>query len=164
MGRNILAVIVGYIISVVIVIASFSAVYSVMGEDWAFKEGVYEVTMGWITVMILVGILAAIFAGIVCGHLSKHSKGAVLSLMALIFVLGGATFIMIMVTPKPTGDDLVRVPPTSLTDAPNKAQQPLWVAGLNPVIGAIGVMLGATLVCPKHGPKSSNGASDSSAE
>jgi MFS family permease len=160
MGRNILAVIVGYIAMAILIFVVFTAAYLALGDEGSFKEGSFEVSMQWVIMSIVVGLIAAVLGGITCAKISKHSKGAVMSLAVLVLVLGGLSAIAGLMAERPTGEDAIRGPETSNTEAMMQAQQPAWVLIANPIIGVVGVMLGATLVCPKHGP----GASDSDAE
>lgn len=160
MGRNILAVIVGYIAMAILIFVVFTAAYLALGDEGAFKEGSFEVSMQWVIMSIVVGLIAAVLGGIICAKISKHSKGAVMSLAVLVLVLGGLGAIAGLMAERPTGEDAIRGPETSNTEAMMQAQQPAWVLIANPIIGVVGVMLGATLVCPKHGP----GASDSDSE
>ena len=146
MGRNILSVIVGYITMFIVVFVSFTVAYLAMGEDRAFKAGLYEVSTLWIVTSVVLGTVAAIAGGIVCALVSRRSKGAVMSLMILVLVLGGLTFVMEMQKPELTGEDAVRGPGTSNTEAMMNARQPMWALVSNPIIGAVGVYVGASLM------------------
>jgi hypothetical protein len=160
MGRNILAVIVGYIALVLVVMICLTGAYLALGADRAFQDGSYEVTPLWIGVWAPVSFGAALIGGITCAKVSKHSKGAVLSLMILIGVLGAGNVIYRMTSESPSPEMQVRSGDVSNFEAMQSAQAPAWMYLSEPIIGLIGVMLGATLVCPKHGP----GASDPDAE
>ena len=149
MGRNILAVIVSYIIIGIVVIGLFTGVYMIMGEDWAYKPGVFDVSTGWIAVMLVSAVIAALVGGVVCALISKHSKGAVLSLVAVIVVLGVLGVVMETMKPERTAEQMIRTPPTTVMDASTNSRQPLWIAVANPLIGVVGVMVGAMMVCPK---------------
>jgi len=149
MGRNILAVIVSYIIIGIVVIGLFTGVYMIMGEDWAYKPGVFDVSTGWIAVMLVSAVIAALVGGVVCALISKHSKGAVLSLVAVIVVLGVLGVVMETMKPELTAEQMIRTPPTTVMDASTNSRQPLWIAVANPLIGVVGVMVGAMMVCPK---------------
>lgn len=146
MGRNILGVIVGYLAMGIIVFGVFSVVYLAMGADRAFQESSYDVSTLWIMVSVIVGFFAALVGGAVCAILSKRSRGATLSLMGLVLVLGILSGVMAMGNEAPTGDDAVRGPETSNTDAMMRAQQPGWILIVNPIIGVAGVMTGAMML------------------
>jgi hypothetical protein len=153
MGRNILAVIASYIVIFILVAGGLTAAYFALGADRAFEAGTYEVTGLWIGVWALVSMVASVAAGVVCGKISKHSKGAVMSLMILIGVLGAAnsTYMIMRETPP---EDLVRAGDTSNTQAMMKAQAPTWMYIAEPIMGIVGVMIGAMLVCPDCRKKS----------
>ena len=155
MLRNILTVIAGYAIMFILVASCLTAAYFVMGADKAFKPGGYEITTTWLITMEAIGLIAAIIGGITCAKISKHSKGAVISLIVLGVVLGGVNIAMVAMKPTPSPEDSIRAEETSNWDAMMEAQNhmPVWVAALDPVVGFIGVMAGAMLVCPCRGKK-----------
>ncbi len=160
MVRSITAVVVGYLAMFAVVFLGLSAGFMAMGSDWAYEEGTYDVTTGWIVLMFAVGVVAAITGGIVCAIVSKHSKGAVLSLAGLVLVLGLLLAVMHQFAPEPPPEDLVRAGDVPLMDAAGKARQPDWVAFANPFVGAVGVFVGAMLGCPRHGPGARGGDGD----
>ncbi len=151
MGRNILAVIVGYIAMVLVVMVFLTGAYLALGADRAFQEGSYEVTPLWIAIWAPVSFGAALLGGVVCAKVSKHSKGAVLSLVILIGVLGAGNAIYRMTSDAPSPEMQVRSGDVSNVDAMQSAQAPAWMSISEPIMGIIGVMLGATLVRPKRG-------------
>lgn len=148
MLRNILAVVFGYIVMLLIVIGGLTAAYLAMGADRAFEPGNYEITTLWVAVWIIDTIAAALLGGIVCAKISKHRKGAILSLMLLIAVLGASDVVFRMLKDAPSPDQLVRTGDTPNLEAMQSAQSPMWVYLSNPIIGVVGVMLGAMMVCP----------------
>lgn len=151
MGRNILAVIVGYIAMVLVVMVFLTGAYLALGADRAFQVGSYEVTPLWIAIWAPVSFGAALLGGVVCAKVSKHSKGAVLSLVILIGVLGAGNAIYRMTSDAPSPEMQVRSGDVSNVDAMQSAQAPAWMSISEPIMGIIGVMLGATLVRPKRG-------------
>ncbi len=60
MARTIGSVILGYLVMVIVVFATFSLAYQAMGVDRAYQPGTYDVSGLWIAVSIVLGILAAI--------------------------------------------------------------------------------------------------------
>ena len=146
MGRNILAVIAGYFAMAVILFVIFTAAYFGMGADRAFKETSYDVSTLWVAVSVIVGFFAALVGGAVCGLVSGRSRGATLSLMVLVLVLAAVSAGMALAKEKPVGEDAIRGPETSNTDAMMRAQQPSWFLVANPIIGVFGVMTGAMMV------------------
>lgn len=116
MGRNIAGVVVGYLVMFVVVMATFTGVFFVLGADRAFRAGSFEVTGLW-------------------AHL----------LAIVVVVLGVILAIPTLDAPEPgeprTGD-------VTSSEAMMKAQQPPVVSFLNPVIGAVGVLLATRLRKP----------------
>ncbi len=140
MLRKILGAVVGYIVMFIIVFATFSGAYLGMGTERTFLPGSYDVTTLWIVVSFVLGLIAAIVGGFVASLIGRG--GAVKILAGIVLVLGLLTVIFVAVSPKPAD---ARTPEVSNMEAMSKAQQPLWVAILNPVIGIIGVMIGGGL-------------------
>ena len=146
MGRNILAVIAGYVAMFLIVFGIFTAAYFAMGADRAFEESSYDVSTLWVIVSVIVGFFAALVGGAVCAIVSNRSMGATLSLMVLVLVLGAVSALMAMGKEAPEGEAAVRAPETSNTEAMMNAQQPTWILIANPIIGVFGVMTGAMML------------------
>lgn len=139
MGRAIAGVVVGLIVSWVVVFVGLTAAFFALGLEKIYKPGVYEVSTTWILVSIVVGLAAALIAGVTCAKIANATKPAFV-LALVMFVLGiGMVFVEMGKdhTPQPrTGD-------AQMFDAMSKTTQPVWVAMLNPVIGAVGVIAGA---------------------
>ena len=150
MLRAILAVIAGYVAMFIVVAVGLSVAYLTLGPDWAYQEGTYDITMQWAILMLAVGLAAALLGGVVCALIAKRSRNAVFALMGLIVVLGAVSAGYAL--SQPTPEDTTRTENDSVTDAANKAQQPTWTLIANPIIGAVGVFLGAALVGTKPKP------------
>jgi hypothetical protein len=95
--------------------------------------------------MVIVGILAAIIGGWVCALIAR-SFGAAKVLALVVIVLGLALAIPTFIENPPTEP---RTADVSSSDAMMRAQTPQWIAVVNPVIGAIGVLIGASLRKPR---------------
>ncbi len=140
MLRQVLAVIVGYVVMFAVVFVTFTAAYFAMGADRAFRPVTYDISVLWIVVSVVVGLGAATAGGFVCAKLSKGGR-AHRALAVLVLVLGLLMAAGQVVAPKP--DPGVRGPEVSNMEAMMKAQPPLWAALINPIIGAVGVLAGA---------------------
>jgi hypothetical protein len=144
MGRIISSVVVGYVTIFVAVFLIFSAAYLLLGTDGSFQAGSWDVSIAWIAASILVGIVAAIGGGYVCAAIARDPRGP-LALIVVVVVLG-----LILAIPVLTGayDDVgvgTRPATVGLFEAMQNAKQPVWIAFLNPLLGAVGVMIGAKL-------------------
>lgn len=149
MGRNFLAVVVGYIVMALVVFVGLTGAYLAIGADGAFKPGGYEVTTLWLVIMFIDAIVAAILGGITCAKISRSSTGATIALAILIVVLGGVSVAMQAAKPQPTPEQQIRTGDTPNFEAMTNARTPLWVGALNPVIGVLGVLAGAAMVKPR---------------
>mgnify|MGYP001210758947 FL=1 len=143
MVRNILGVVVGYISMFIFVFISFTALYFILGAEGAFEPETYQVSIVWIIISFVLSIIAALLGGYVCKLISKKIK-AVYTLAGVVFVLG----IVFAIPALSNSNDEVHE--IRNTDVPNmeamqKAKQPPFVALLNPLIGAIGVIAGGRL-------------------
>jgi amino acid transporter len=140
--RAALSVILGYLTMFVVVFATFTIAYLAMGTAGAFKPGTYEVSTTWLVVSFALGLVAAILGGLVCAGIARSSTPPKV-LAAIVLVLG-----LILAIPSFTGG--AEAPTTRPADVDNmtamqNARTPPLVAVLNPLIGAVGVMIGASL-------------------
>ncbi len=143
MGKNILGVIVGYVIMALVVLACLSAAYFALGADIAFTEGTYNPSMLWLILMLAVGAVAGVVGGLVC-KLITNSTGAIKSLAVVVLVLGGVTAGAALLADKE--DPGARTEEVGNFEAMTKAEQPVWTLIANPIVGVFGVLFGAGLV------------------
>lgn len=138
----ILGVVVGYVAIVAIIFLSFSALYLVIGAEGAYQPGSYQVSMLWILASAILGLIAAVIGGFLCKKISG-SRGAVQVFAGIVLVLGLIMGIVQAVSPAPAEE--ARPAEVSNMEAMQKSQQPLWVAFMNPFLGAIGIIIGGGL-------------------
>jgi hypothetical protein len=143
MLRAIGAVILGYISMFIFIFVTFTIAYLLMGTDRAFQSGSYEVSGLWLGVSFVLGLVAAIVGGFVCASISKGGK-APLALAGVVLVLGLLLALSVVMSPN-TNAANTRAANVPNLEAMQNAKQPTWVALLNPLIGAIGVIVGARL-------------------
>jgi hypothetical protein len=143
MLRAIGAVILGYLVMFVIVFVSFTIAYALLKADGSFKPGTYEVSTVWIAVTTALGLIAAIAGGWLCALIARGGK-APIALAIVVLVLGGLASISAF---QPPDEDA----PTERTaevgnwEAMMYARTPPIAALLNPVVGVVGIMIGARL-------------------
>ena len=143
MLRSVGAVVVGYIVMFIVVFVLLTGIYLALGADGAFQEGSYAPSMLWIGLMFVVGLVAAIAGGFTCAAIARGSK-APIALVVMVLVLGGLSAIPAFMPPdedQPTA----RTGEVGNLEAMTRARTPGWVALLNPIVGVIGVMIGAQL-------------------
>lgn len=143
MGRTIGAVIVGYLAMFAVVFVGLSAAYVALGADGSFKPNSYEISSTWAVVMIVVGIIAAVLGGVVAAAIGRTRK-AVTALAVVVLILGLLSAIPAFMA-EPPGE---RTADVGNMDAMMKAVTPVWVALLNAIIGAVGVLIGGSLMKP----------------
>lgn len=141
MVRFVGAIVLGYLVMLVAVLAIFTAAYFLIGVDGLFEPGTYEAARGWIALSLAVALVAAMTGGSLCARISPASA-APLWLAAIVLVLGG-----LMAMPDVMGTGTARGGPRpatiTMSDAMAHAEQPVWVALVNPLVGAIGILAGA---------------------
>ena len=145
MGRKIAGIVVGYIGMFIIVFVGLTIAYMMLGADGAFKPGTYELAPMWIAIVLVVGILAAIIGGWLCALIAR-SLGAAQVLALVVVVLG-----LLMAIPAFTAEPVMepRTADVSNMDAMMRAESPVWMAVLHPFLGAIGVLIGASIRKPR---------------
>ena len=148
MGRNIAGVVIGYVVMFVVVMTTFTVAYIALGTERSFKPGSYEVTGMWIAVSIILSIAAAILGGFVAAKVGKGRRAA--SSLAVVVVVLGVILAIPTLDAPPT--DEPRTGEVGNADAMMKAQQPPAISFLNPVVGALGVMVGGRF---KKSPRAS---------
>ena len=139
MGRIIGGVVLGYVVMVAAVMVTFTIVYMAMSADRAFQPGSYNVTGLWLAASTILSLAAAILGGWVAVRIGKSTRAAVYLAIAVV-VIGVVFALPTLNAPR---SDEVRTGDIGNTEAMMKAQQPPAVTILNPVIGAIGVMIGS---------------------
>jgi len=144
--RAILAVIAAYLTIGLIIFGGFTLFYMVIGTDGAYQPGSYAVSMTWILGTIPVSIAAALAGGWVCRKIAKGRK-AVIALVAIIAVLGTLEFIVQL----GRADDPIpeRTDDVAVFEAASESRQPVWLAGLNVVIGISGAAFAGGLLSKK---------------
>jgi len=142
MGRKIAAVVVGYVAMAAFVFVTFTVAFLAMGTEGAFEPQSYEVSATWIISSIVLGLIAAVLGGLICQMIGRDQRTTMV-LAGIVLVLG-----ILMAIPT-LSQDLsamnMRTGNITSMEAMQDAYQPPWTAFLNPILGALGVMIGARL-------------------
>jgi hypothetical protein len=144
MVRNIGGVIAGYILMALLIFLTFSAAYLLMGADRAFNPGTYEVSGLWLVTSFILSLVAAAAGGYLCASIARGSR-APLALAVLVVVLGLLAAIPVLKAASDGREPAVRAGDVPNMQAMQSAVQPVWVALLNPFLGAAGIVAGAGL-------------------
>jgi Co/Zn/Cd efflux system component len=140
MLRSILGVIVGYAAISLFFFAVFACAYFGLGVERIFQSDSYEVSALWLVLSAAIGLGAGTLGGYVCAAISKSKRTCEL-FAALVLIILVLFCIPKMRDPNPH----VRAGDVSFGDAMRLTQMPLWMHALNPVLGAVGVLLGARM-------------------
>jgi hypothetical protein len=141
MLRSILAIVVSYVVMFVFAFAVFTSAYLGLGVERVFEPGSYDVSTIWIVLLIVIDFVAFILAGVICAAISK-SKRTCMVFAIIVLVLG---LIVSIPTAMKEHSAAARSGDVSNYQAMTMAQTPPWLCFLNPVLGAVGVMLGARM-------------------
>lgn len=148
LARNIGAAVLGWVTMAVAVFGLNFVMWSVLGADGAFRPESWDISWGWSLASIGVGFVAALAGGLVCAKIADGPWGVRL-LVAIVVVLG---VLVAMGNLEMTGlegiadaDPGPRPDDVGMIEAMSTAQQPVWVTWLNPVIGALGAILGGRM-------------------
>lgn len=143
MVRSILGVVAGYLAMFIFVFISFTSLYLLLGANGAFEPDTYEVSLIWIIISFILSIVAALLGGYLCVLISKNHKAA-LVLAGIVFVLGIAMAIPVLIDVENEVQEMRKADVPNL-EAMQNAKQPPLVALLTPLIGALGVFAGSKL-------------------
>src|SRR5262249_30928296 len=136
MARTIVAIIVGYITMLVLVSLMITCAFLLMGTEWSFKPGSFEPSNGWIAMSLVGNLIIAIVGGFVCAIMAKGGKARLV--FALVVFALGLAFAIPAVVANRSNTNLERSGKVTLTEAMQKAREPLWLPFSAPVIGAVG--------------------------
>lgn len=143
MARTIIGVVVGYIAMFVLVFATFTVVFLLMGTEWSFKPASFEASNAWIAMSLIANLIIGIVSGLICAIIARGGKGPMI-LATVVFVLGMALAIPSVLALKKNAN-LVRSGNVSQVEAMQNAYEPTWVPFTFPILGALGVLIGGRL-------------------
>jgi amino acid transporter len=142
MLRAIVGVITSYIVMAIIIAVLFFGGFLVLGVDRFFQPDIYEVSTLWLTISFLISLGSAIVGGYICAAISRSMKAC--KVLALIILVLG----IVLCLPKMREDPVNRAGDVPALQVAQLAQMPVWAHVLTPVLGAIGVLLGARMRKP----------------
>jgi fatty acid desaturase len=140
MLKSILGVIVGYAALSLFFFAAFAGVYFSLGVERIFQSDSYEVSTLWLVLSAAIGLGGGILGGYVCAAISQSKRTCEL-FAAIVLIILVAFCIPKMRDPNPHW----RAGDVEFGDAMRLTQMPLWMHVLNPILGAVGVLLGARM-------------------
>lgn len=145
MLRAILGVIVGFIIMNGVVFGCFAAAWYIFGANHAYNPGVWDVSITWLIMITVVNLIAGLIGGATCAVVASKQSNAAVALVTLVIIFGiidARTQMRKNFDDKPT----VREGEFSMIEAVANSRQPTSVLIANPIIGVLGVLIGAGYV------------------
>ena len=121
MGKNILAAVVGYIALFASIFVLFTVAFMVIGVERSYMPGVYNVSMLWIVVSLVLSFPVAMVGGYVCKLIAGNDQ-AFKILVGIAVVLGlfmasGSFFV--------DASEVARPADVGIMEAMSKSLQPL---------------------------------------
>jgi hypothetical protein len=140
MLKSIVGVVVGYLVMTVVAFAIFTGAYFALGVEHIFQPGTYEVSTLWLLLSALLSVGGSILGGYICAAISG-SKRACQVFAGIMLV----TLILFCIPKMRDPAPQVRAADVSSMEAMQRTQMPIWMHVLNPVLAAVGVLLGARM-------------------
>lgn len=138
MIRSILAVIATYIVMTILVIGLFMGLWFGFGPNRLLKPESFDGNLLITITAPSITILCGLFGGWMCAKIARAIK-PVIVLACIVLTLGMLTAYFTLQKPFPTGP---RDPNMTVVELMEKGREPTWVALSNPILGAIGVLVG----------------------
>ena len=139
MFRAVLGTVLAFIVMLFLVGGLLAGAFAAFGADRAYEPGTYDPTLTWIVATLVLGFLAAIVGGVIAAKVGGPRAVRILTLLVL--ALGGVTLVAELTREKEATE--VRTADVSLMESARHGRQPLWVCVVNPLVGVLGVALGA---------------------
>lgn len=141
MLRTILAVVAGYIVMALGVVAAFTSMQLILGADTIYKPGSWEASSTFVTIAVVVSFVAAAIGGLVAAAIARRRTAATI-LAGVVVVLGVLSAVVQTGAPDP-GPRPAQITPM---DSAQNARQPAWYSWSLPFIGALGVVAGGAII------------------
>ena len=145
MGRSIVSVVAGYVVMFATIFLAFTGLYLLLGQDLSFRPDTYEPSVLWLVVSFALGLAAAVLGGCTCAWIARTATPPKV-LAGVVLVIGLLSAVPVLTAAATPAE--ARTGEVGNLDAMMKAKQPAWVAVANPVVGLVGVLLGARLRRP----------------
>jgi glucan phosphoethanolaminetransferase (alkaline phosphatase superfamily) len=141
MPRIIAGIIVGWIVMAVLVMATFGITMTALGLERILQPDSYWTTDTFNIIVLVGGFIGAIIGGAVCKLIARNSNAA-FALAAIVLAMGVGSIVMNMNKPDPPA----RTAPATMQDIRTHGKEPTWFAIGKTAAGALGVLIGGSLV------------------
>ncbi len=138
--RALFGAIAGYIALVVVIFATLTGAYLALGTEKTFQEGSWSPSMLWVGIMLAFGLVAALVGGKVARKIGGEKSPLVLA--GVVLVLGGLQALSVANYEPPADRPEPRPADVGNFESMQYAEQPLWFAIANPLVGVLGVLMG----------------------
>ncbi len=145
MLRAILGVIVGFFVIMGVVDGAIAASWLIFGIDILYNEGVWNVTVVWMILSIVIYLAAGLISGTVCEAIASKGTRAAIVLAGVVLIAG----ILYAKSQKKTSEaqnQTSRQAGATRYDAMQYAIIPNLSRFGNPVLAVIGVLVGAEII------------------
>lgn len=147
MGRLIGSVVAGYVVILILVFVGFAVAARVLGVERVLQPGTYDPSSIWVVISFVLSFAAAVIGGLVCAAVARTARGprvlaGVILVLGILFALPGIF--------RSSDAPATRAGSVSAMDALRQGRQPTWIALLNPIVGALGVVVGAGLFAQRR--------------
>jgi len=133
--------VVGYIAMAILITVVLIGLFLALGVERAFLPDSYEVSTLWLAITSVISLAGAILGGYVCAAIGK-SMPACRALAGIVVILG--LLLCLPAMQRGNGPN-VRAGGIPDLEAMHLGVAPLWAHLLTPVLGAVGVLLGARM-------------------
>ena len=143
MLKSILAIIVSYIVGNLVFFGIVTGCFFLLGVERVFQPDSYEVSSAWVALTLIVSFLGAMVAGYVCLWISHSSRTCqVLALIVLMFASISCIVQLRRINPDAPN---IRAGEVGYLDAMKLGVPPRWLPFVNPIVGCMGVLIGARM-------------------
>ena len=142
MLRAVMGVVVGYIVMAIVIAVVYIGVFLALGVERAYQPDSYEVSTLWLVITAVISLGGAILGGYVCAAIGKSGR-ACRALAVVVVILG--LLLCLPAMKRGSSGPNVRAGEIPDLQAMRLGVTPMWAHLLTPVLGAVGVLLGARM-------------------
>ena len=128
-----------------VIFGFFAAAWFIFGADHAYKPGVWDFSITWLVMMSAVNLIAGLIGGAIYAVVATKQSNAAVALVTLVILFG---IIDARSEMSKSSEEIptVREGDFSMIEAANNSRQPTSMLIANPIIGVLGVLIGAGYV------------------
>ena len=141
--KSFLALIISYVVGNVVFFALVTGCFFLLGVERVFAPDSYEVSTVWVVLTLIISLLGAVVAGYICLSISHSWRTCqVLALLVLMFTSISCIVQLRRINPDAPN---IRAGEVGYYDAMKLGVPPRWLPFVNPIVGCMGVLIGARL-------------------